>query len=102
LDGGDAGFFHGNEREICGGGRGKFLGSADAQIVSHAFKTLEEVQPKQSQAANERKDCDGQNERSALEGFEFHLIELNKKPEQLKAALVFEKVLIFNQQVFAH
>jgi hypothetical protein len=43
---------------------------------------------KQTDTANEREDENGQKDRGALERFEFHHPELNKKPGQLKVALV--------------
>jgi hypothetical protein len=59
-----------------------------AQVVSHSLEPFEEIQSQQSEAANERKDNNGQNEWRAFERFEFHADGLNEKPEQLKAALV--------------
>ena len=38
--------------------------------------------------ADQKENCHGQKGRCALDGFELHAAELNKKPEQLKAALV--------------
>jgi hypothetical protein len=65
-----------------------------AQVVSYPFQPLEKIKLQQAQAANEGKDGDGQNDGSAFEGFELHDIGLNKKPEQLKAALVLLKFFI--------
>ena len=45
----------------------------------------------ESEAADEREDENGQNDRRAFERFDFHRTGLNEKPEQLKAALVFLK-----------
>ena len=58
-----------------------------AQVVGHALQPLEEIQPQEPDAANEREDKNGQNDRRAFERFELHHAQLNKKPEQLKAAL---------------
>jgi hypothetical protein len=60
-----------------------------AQIVGHPLQPLEKIQSRQPQAANEREDGNGQKDRRAFERLKFHRIGLNKKPEQLKAALVF-------------
>jgi hypothetical protein len=67
-----------------------------AQVVGHALQPFEEIQPQKPDAANEREDQNGQNDRGAFERFELHRAQLNKKPEQLKAALVS---LIKNQGV---
>ena len=86
--GGDTGFLDGNKSEVDGGGRGKFLGGADAQVVGHALQPLKKIKPQEPDAANEHENGNGQNDRRAFERFEFHRAQLNKKPEQLKAALV--------------
>ena len=88
FDGGDAGFLDGDEGEVGGGRRGKMQSRPRAQIVGHALQPLEKIQPQEPDAANEREDENGQNDRRAFEWFELHRAELNKKPEQLKAALV--------------
>jgi hypothetical protein len=59
-----------------------------AQVVGHALQPLKKIQPQEPDAANEREDKKGQNDRRAFERFELHRAQLNKKPEQLKAALV--------------
>jgi hypothetical protein len=59
-----------------------------AQVVGHALQPVEKIQPQEPDAANEREDKNGQNDRGAFERFELHRAQLNKKPEQLKAALV--------------
>ena len=89
FHGGDAGFLDGDEGEVGGGGRGKMQRGPRAQVISHPFQPLEKIQPRQPQAADERKDGEGQKNRRAFDGLEFHHAGLNKKPEQLKAALVF-------------
>jgi len=89
FDGGDAGFFHRDKREIGRNRRGKMQRSPGADVVSHAFQALEKIQTQEPEAADKREDENGQNDRRAFERFEFHRIGLNKKPEQLKAALVF-------------
>ncbi len=94
MDGGDAGIFHRDEGEIGRGGRGKMQGRPHAQVVGHALQPVKEIEAEQPDTANEHKDEDGQNDRRALERFEFHRIGLNEKPEQLKAALVFLKAFI--------
>ena len=91
FDGGDAGFFHRDEGEVGGGGRGKFLGGADAQVVGHALQPLKKIKPQEPDAANEHENENGQNDRRTFERFELHRAQLNKKPEQLKAALVSMK-----------
>ncbi len=88
FHGDDAGFLDGDEGEVGGGGRGKMERGSGAQIVCHSLQPLEKIQPRQPQAANEREDGKGWKNRRAFEGLEFHRIGLNKKPEQLKAALV--------------
>jgi hypothetical protein len=60
-----------------------------AQVIGHPLQPLEKIQSRQPQAANQREDGKGRKDRRTFEGLEFHRIELNKKPEQLKAALVF-------------
>jgi hypothetical protein len=62
-----------------------------AQIAGHPLQPLEKIQPRQPQAANEREDGEGRKNWRAFEGLEFHGAGLNKKPEQLKAALVMLK-----------
>jgi len=64
-----------------------------AQIVSHPLQPLEEIELRQPQTADKREDDNGQNDRRAFERFEFHRVELNKKPEQLKAALAMKSSL---------
>ena len=92
----DAVLADGDEREVGGGGCGKIQRGSRAQIVGHALQPLQKIQPRQPQAANERENGDRQNDRRGLEPLEFHPIGLNKKPEQLKAALVSLKIT-FNQ-----
>ena len=87
-DGGDAGIFHRDEGKVGRGGRGKTQGRPHAQVVSDALQPFKKIEVKQPHAANEGEDENGQNDRRAFERFEFHRLELNKKPEQLKAALV--------------
>ena len=88
FDGGDAGFSHRDEGEVGGGGRGKMQSRPRAQVVGHALQPLKKIKPQEPDAANEREDQNGQNDRGAFERFELHRAQLNKKPEQLKAALV--------------
>jgi hypothetical protein len=59
-----------------------------AQVVGHPLQPFKKIQPCQPQAANERDNTEGQKNRRGLERLEFHRIGLNKKPRQLKAALV--------------
>jgi hypothetical protein len=87
FHGGDAGFLDGDEGEVGGGGRGKMQRGPRSQVIGHPLQPLEKIQPRQPQAANKREDGEGQKDRRAFEGFEFHRAGLNKKPEQLKAAL---------------
>ena len=94
FHGGDAGFLDGDEGEVGGGGRGKMQRGSRAQIVGHPLQPLEKIQSRQPQAANEREDGEGQKNRRAFEGLEFHGAGLNKKPEQLKAALVILKCFV--------
>jgi hypothetical protein len=61
--------------------------SSRAQVIGHPLQPLEKIQSRQPQTADKREDRNGQKERRAFEGFEFHRPGLNKKPEQLKAAL---------------
>ena len=65
-----------------------------AQVIGHPLQPLEKIQPRQPQAANEREDGESQKDRRAFEGLEFHRAGLNKKPEQLKAALVMLKMFL--------
>ena len=89
FDGGDAGIFHGDKGEVGGGRRGKMQRRPHPQVVGHALQPLKKIQPQQPDTANEREDENRQNDRRAFEWFELHRAQLNKKPEQLKAALVF-------------
>ena len=91
FDGGDAGIFHRDESEVGGGGRGKMQSSLCAQVVGHALQPLKKIQPQEPDAANEHENGNGQNDRRTFERFELHRAQLNKKPEQLKAALVSMK-----------
>jgi hypothetical protein len=59
-----------------------------AQVASHALQPFEKIKLQEPDTANEREDQNGQNNRGAFERFELHHAQLNKKPEQLKAALV--------------
>jgi hypothetical protein len=61
-----------------------------AQVVGHALQPLKKIKPQEPDAANECEDKDGQNDRRAFERFELHRVQLNEKPEQLKAALVLK------------
>jgi hypothetical protein len=90
--GGDTRIFHGDEGEIGRGGRREIQGRPHAQVVSCTFQPLKKIEAQQPHSTDERKDENRQNDRRAFERFEFHRIELNKKPEQLKAALVLKKV----------
>jgi len=73
---------------LVAAGAGKLERGSRAQIVGHPLQPLKKIQPRQPQAANQREDGESQKNRRAFEGLEFHRIGLNKKPEQLKAALV--------------
>ena len=88
FNGGDAGFFHRDEGEVGGGRRGEMQGRPLPQVVGHALQPLKKIKPQEPDAANEHENGNGQNDRRAFERFEFHRAQLNKKPEQLKAALV--------------
>ena len=88
FHGSDAGFLHGNKGQVGGDRRGKMQRRPHAQVVGHALQPLEEIQPQEPDAADEREDKNGQNDRCAFEWFELHRAQLNKKPEQLKVALV--------------
>ena len=92
LDGGDTGFLDGNKSEVGGGRGGKMQSRPRAQVVGHALQPFEEIQTQEPDATNERQDQNGQNDRRAFERFELHRVQLNKKPEQLKAALVLKQV----------
>jgi hypothetical protein len=87
-DCGDAGIFHRDEGEVCGGRRGEMQGRPHTQIVGHALQPLKKIQPQEPDPTNEREDQNGQKDRRAFERFELHSAQLNKKPGQLKAALV--------------
>ena len=86
----DGSFIDGNEGEIGRDGRGNTERRPRAQVIGHPLQPLEYFEPRQPQAADENKDGEGQKARRTPDGLELHCIELNKKPEQLKAALVFE------------
>ena len=57
-------------------------------VVKYALNPLEEIQAQQAQPADQGGDAESNQGRRELDGFESHSRELNKKPEQLKAALV--------------
>ena len=101
LHGGDAGFLDGDEGEVGGGGRGKMQRGSRAQVIGHPFQPLKKIQPRQPQAADEREDGESQKNRHTFDGLEFHHAGLNKKPEQLKTALVMLKTLFFPMSLFA-
>jgi hypothetical protein len=63
-----------------------------AQVVGDALQPVKKIEVGQPDGADEHKDKDGQKNRRALERLEFHRFGLNEKPEQLKAALVFENI----------
>ena len=65
-------------------------GGFSAQVVGHPFETLEEIQMEQPQSADEGDNRDGHEDRRMFGGLECHPAQLNKKPEQLKAALVLK------------
>jgi hypothetical protein len=88
FDGGDAGIFHRNKGKIGRGRRGKTQSQPRAQVVSEAFQSVKKVQAQQANAADEHEDEDGYDYGRTFERLEFHRTGLNKKPEQLKAALV--------------
>ncbi len=56
LHGGDAGILDGDEGEVGGDRRGEMERGFCAQVIGHALQPLEEIQPQQPQAANERED----------------------------------------------
>jgi hypothetical protein len=70
-----------------------------AQIVGHPLQPLEKIQPQQPESADKHKDNNGQNDRRAFDGLEWHAIGLNKKPAQLKAALAFFQVLTIVEEI---
>ena len=88
---GDAGVVHRDEGEVRGRRRGKILGGADAQVIGDAFEPFGETGIPKAKADGEREDENGQNYRRAFEPLDFHTVGLNKKPAQLKAALVWAK-----------
>ena len=91
---GDAGIVHRNEGEIGGHRRGRILGGTDAQVIGNAFEPFGKTGIPKAEADDEREDENGQNYRRAFEPLDFHTVELNKKPAQLKAALVSERKTI--------
>ena len=75
FDGGDAGFLHGDKGEVGGGGRGKILGRANTEIVSHPLHPFEEIKLQQADTAYEAEDEYRQNGRCAFERFQVHRIQ---------------------------
>ena len=75
------------------------MSRAGAQVVGHAFQTVGEIQAQGTNATNQREDGKRQDERRAFEALELHPVGLNKKPAQLKAALV-ENRIGFVQSLF--
>ena len=88
LDGGDTGFLHRDEDEVGGDRRGKMQSRPRAQVVCYALHPFKKIKSQEPDATNEHENENGQNDRRAFERFELHRAQLNKKPEQLKAALV--------------
>ncbi len=66
-------------------------GRADAQIVSHAFQPLKEIEMQHADATDKRQNEKGNEQRRAFGALELHAEGLNKKPAQLKAALVLKQ-----------
>ena len=72
LHGGDAGVLDGDKGKIRRDRRGEMQRGFCAQVVGHPLQPLEEIQPQQPHAANEREDGEGQQDRRAFERLEFH------------------------------
>jgi hypothetical protein len=63
-------------------------GNANPQVISHPFKPLKKIEMEQAKAANQHEDKYRDEQRCGFEALELHTEGLNKKPAQLKAALV--------------
>jgi hypothetical protein len=88
LDGFDAGFLDGDKSQICCDRRGIMASRANTQVVGHALKPLGKIEVQGTGDANQREYEQGNQERRAFEALKLHTVGLNKKPAQLKAALV--------------
>ena len=84
----NARIFHRHKCKISGNGRGEILGDADAGVVSHPLQPVEEIGVFQTQSAYQRNHQHGYNHRRWFGAFDMHAGWINKKPAQLKAALV--------------
>jgi len=78
-----------------------------AQIVGHAFQPLKEIQAPQPEAADHGDDYNGHNDGRMFGRFKCHPAELNKKTEQLKAALVLKSLYLsfikgYQQRIHLH
>ena len=88
FDGGNAGILHRHEGEIGRGRRRETQGRPCPHIIGDPLQPFEKIMVEQAGTADKRQDENGQDDRRALDGFKFHHTGLNKKPEQLKVALV--------------
>jgi hypothetical protein len=66
------------------------LGGPHAHIVGDALQPVGKIRVPNAQPADERQDGEGENDGRAFKSFELHAVGLNKKPAQLKAALVLK------------
>ena len=88
FDGSNAGILHRHEGEIGCGRRWETQSRPCPQIIGDPLQPFEKIKVEQAGTADKRQDENGQDDRRALDGFKFHHTGLNKKPEQLKVALV--------------
>ena len=64
------------------------MGGANAEVVGDVFEPFGETGIPKADTADEGEDSEGEEDGRAFGSLELHAVGLNKKPAQLKAALV--------------
>ena len=66
------------------------MSDTNAEVVGDVFEPFGEAGIPKADTADEREDGESQDDGRAFGSLELHAVGLNKKPAQLKAALVYE------------